>query len=85
MRVVNDGDRRASNLATWVKSKPRMCKASVLRVSPYTNPLHRRMGRQRAQRRATVMRNRGAHFWTEVREEGAQSKRHGKHGATSRE
>jgi len=39
MRMVNDGDRRASNVVTRMKTKPRMRKASVLRVSPYTNLL----------------------------------------------
>ena len=60
MRMVNDGDRRASNVVTRMKIKPCMRKPSVLRVSPYTNPLLRRMGRHKPQRWATVMRGRSS-------------------------
>jgi len=62
MHTLNDGDRRASNVVTRMKTKPRTRKPSVLRVSPYTNPLLRRMGRHKPQRSATVMRGRGSRF-----------------------
>ena len=61
LREVKHGGRRPSNVGTRVKSKPRTRKALVLQVSPYTNPLHRRMGLQRVRRRETVMLSKGAH------------------------
>ena len=38
LREPKHGGRRSSNVGTRVKSKPRTRKASVLQVSPYTNP-----------------------------------------------
>lgn len=44
------GRRRASNVVTQMKFKPRLRKASAARASPYTNPLHGRKGPKRARR-----------------------------------
>jgi len=48
------GRRRASNIVTRMKFKPRLRKASTARASPYTNPLHGRKGPNRARRCLTV-------------------------------
>ena len=62
MRMVNEGGRRASTVVTRMKSRPRARKASALQVSPYTNPLTRRMGRHRGQMKGSVTRGRGVRF-----------------------
>lgn len=46
--------RRASDIMTRMKFKPRLQKASAARASPYTNPLHRRKGPKRARRCLTM-------------------------------
>ncbi|KAJ8441115.1 hypothetical protein Cgig2_006944 [Carnegiea gigantea] len=49
-----EGRRRASNIVTQMKFKPRLWKASVACTSPYTNPLHQSKGPKRARRCLTV-------------------------------